>query len=213
MTDDLIDALAKDLKAVHPSDLKHRLLLTLAVGFLVSAAGFMIVRGYRPDLFSVVQLPIFWVKSAFPFVLSVVGLHALLKVARPGGMPGRHGWYATTAAYLVLVLLAVFQLEASAVSEWSGLVFGRSWWICSLLIVCVAAPVFTATVYFLRQAAPTNLRLSGFVAGMTSGAIGAWIYSWGCLEDGLAFIAIWYALGVLACGLLGALCGPRLLRW
>nr|WP_280637036.1 DUF1109 domain-containing protein [Rhizobium sp. 16-449-1b] len=208
----MIDALVKDLRAVHPSEIKRKLLLALAVGFLVSAISFMIVRGFRPDLVSIIQLRIFWLKSAFPFVLSAIGTHALLIVARPGGVPLRAVWYAI-AAYLVLVALALLQLKASAVSEWSGLMLGRSWWICPMLIVCVSAPVFAAIVFFLRQAAPTDLRLSGFVAGSTSGAIGAWIYSWGCLEDGLAFMAMWYLLGILACGALGALSGPRLLRW
>jgi hypothetical protein len=38
-------------------------------------------------------------------------------------------------------------------------------------------------------------------------------YALTCPEDGAAFLATWYGLGILAVGGLGALLGPRLLRW
>lgn len=43
-----------------------------------------------------------------------------------------------------------------------------------------------ATFWFLRRSAPT---LAGALAGLAAGALGAGIYSWGCIEDGLPFVA------------------------
>jgi hypothetical protein len=74
-------------------------------------------------------------------------------------------------------------------------------------------PVFAANIWFLRRSAPTDPRLAGFVAGMTAGAVGAWIYSWGCIENGLTFIALWYTLGIVLMGIIGAAVGRRLLSW
>jgi hypothetical protein len=50
-------------------------------------------------------------------------------------------------------------------------------------------------------------------AGLFAGATGAWIYSFSCNERSLVFVAIWYTLGIMLSGLLGALAGPRVLRW
>jgi hypothetical protein len=34
-----------------------------------------------------------------------------------------------------------------------------------------------------------------------------------CSELGLSFVALWYTLGIAMVALLGALLGPRVLRW
>jgi hypothetical protein len=43
--------------------------------------------------------------------------------------------------------------------------------------------------------------------------LGASGYALACPEASPAFVAVWYSLGVLLTGLLGAALGPRLLRW
>jgi hypothetical protein len=65
----------------------------------------------------------------------------------------------------------------------------------------------------LRGGAPSNLGVTGFIAGIAAGASGAWVYSWFCTENGLPFVTLWYSLGILLTGAIGALLGPRLLRW
>jgi hypothetical protein len=48
---------------------------------------------------------------------------------------------------------------------------------------------------------------------LTAGGAGAAVYALHCPESGAPFVAIWYSMGILlACGL-GALLGPRVLRW
>jgi len=34
-----------------------------------------------------------------------------------------------------------------------------------------------------------------------------------CQESAAPFLLIWYGLGVVACGFVGAVLGPRVLRW
>ena len=65
----------------------------------------------------------------------------------------------------------------------------------------------------LRGLAPTQLRLAGLAAGLLAGGVGAIGYALSCTEVGLPFVATWYSLGIALTGALGALLGPRLLRW
>ena len=50
-------------------------------------------------------------------------------------------------------------------------------------------------------------------AGLLAGAFAAAVYCLHCPETSAIFVLIWYSLGILATSLLGALLGPRLLRW
>jgi hypothetical protein len=72
---------------------------------------------------------------------------------------------------------------------------------------------FVALTWFLRTGAPTNLRLTGAIAGLLAGALGATAYAFHCPDDSVPFIAFWYATMIGLCCLLGALAGPKLLRW
>lgn len=170
------------------------------------------LHGPRPDLVSAMATFAFWVKSFYPLILALIGISGLIVVARPGGLP-RRTCFLWLAIYLVLVGLGLWQLGAASAAEYPQLIFGFSWWICPFLIMGSALPVFVANFLFLRRAAPTNIRLAGFVAGLTAGAVGAWTYSWGCIESGLPFVALWYTFGIAFCGLAGALLARRFLSW
>jgi hypothetical protein len=211
-TDELIDQLARDLRPVPAGALDRLLAWALLPGIVLSGALIFFAHGFRPDLAAAVHLPAFWVKSFYPFALALSGFVAMKIVARPGGVPLRAG-LASLAIYLILVALALVQLQTASAADYPRLIFGISYWFCPLIILVAALPVFAANIWFLRRSAPTHFYLSGFVAGMTAGAAGAWTYSWGCIENGLTFVAIWYSLGILLCGLVGAALGPRLLRW
>jgi hypothetical protein len=211
-TDDLIDALARDLQPVSVGALGRVLAFSLASGLVLSAALILIAHGLRPDLSPALRLPIFWIKSVYPLALASTGIGAMISVARPGGVPMACGM-AALSIYVVLVVLGLWQLHVSPATDYPALIFGSSYWFCPLIIVASALPVFAANIWFLRRAAPTHLGLAGFVAGMTAGAVGAWTYSWGCTENGLPFLALWYTLGIVLCGLIGALTARRLLRW
>ncbi|MCA1662608.1 MAG: DUF1109 domain-containing protein, partial [Novosphingobium sp.] len=90
---------------------------------------------------------------------------------------------------------------------------GATWLRCLTAIGLLAPPAFIAISLALRRLAPTRLRLSGFVAGIAAGGIAASAYALWCPETDALFLAAWYALPIVAMGLLGALAGPRLLRW
>lgn len=211
-TDDLIGRLAKDLTPVRASALGRLLAIAFLPAAVTSAAFIYLALGLRPDLAAATALPAFWVKCIYPLALVVTGLAAMKVVARPGGIPIRAGMSAL-AIYLLLAGLGLWQLHVSSAGDYPRLIFGLSYWFCPFIIIGSAAPVFAANIWFLRRSAPTHLRLAGFVAGITAGATGAWTYSWACIENGLTFVALWYTLGIVLCGIGGSLIGVRLLRW
>jgi hypothetical protein len=90
---------------------------------------------------------------------------------------------------------------------------GNSWQSCSVSILVLSSPVLAALLWALRQLAPTRPGLTGAAAGMMAGSVAATLYSLHCTESTFPFFTAWYGGGIVAAGALGALIGPRLLRW
>ncbi len=85
--------------------------------------------------------------------------------------------------------------------------------LCPWLIGLLSVPCLVALCVVMRRAAPTRLRWAGCCAGLLAGAISMLVYSLHCPEQGMAFIATWYTLGMCIPAAAGAVLGPRLLRW
>ena len=66
--------------------------------------------------------------------------------------------------------------------------------------------------WVLRGLAPTRLTVAGAAAGLAAGAIASLVYSFHCDESAMPFIAVWYTLGILIPGLIGAIAGRFVLR-
>ena len=77
----------------------------------------------------------------------------------------------------------------------------------------LAAPLFLGLLWSFRRLAPTRLRAAGAAAGLSAGACAAAVYCLHCPEASAIFVLTWYSLGIALAGALGALLGPRLLRW
>ena len=120
---------------------------------------------------------------------------------------------ALTAPVLAIWLLAAVVLTRADAAQRVGLFFGDTWNSCPFLVAMLSAPVFVAVVWAMKGLAPTRLRLAGAAAGLLSGAVGALVYCLHCPELDAPFIGIWYLLGMLIPTAVGALLGPRLLRW
>ena len=95
----------------------------------------------------------------------------------------------------------------------SAAVLGHAWLVCPWLLVGFSIPALAAAFWAVRGLAPTRLRAAGLACGLLAGAVGAAGYSLACPESSVAFVAIWYSLGIVLTALLGAVLGPRLLRW
>ncbi|UXT41558.1 DUF1109 family protein [Agrobacterium tumefaciens] len=211
-TEDIIDQLAGDLKPVRAFALERRLAFVALPALGVSLLLLVVILGLRSDMNDAMTEPGFWVKSAYNALLAVAAFFALMRLARPeGDRGGLFAWLAVI--FVAMAVIALVQLGFAVPGTYRTLIIGSSALHCPLLIVAFALPLFLANFAALKRSAPADPTLAGFAAGIAAGAAGAWVYSWFCTENGMAFVLIWYSLGILVTGIIGAFAGSRLLRW
>ncbi len=211
-TDELVNLLATGVEPVRPSQVMRRHGAALGLGLVGAIALMASLLGVRPDLASAALQPMFWVKVGFVAALVGAALLGVLRVSRPGrrlaGVP-----FALAAPVVAIWALAALVLVRAGSGERGQLFFGATADSCPLLIALLSAPLFVALMWVMRDLAPTRLRLAGAAAGFLAGAMGALVYCLHCPESAAPFIAFWSLLGMLIPTALGALLGPRLLRW
>ena len=212
MSEQLVDRLCADLRPVSADTVPRQLAVGVAAGVLVSAVVMLAALGPRPDLPRAVATTMFWVKAVYALALAAIGLWAADRAARPAGVAGpRLAWLAAPLA--AVLAAAVVQLAGAPAPMRGTLVLGESAIVCPWLILLLSLAPFAGLAWAMRRLAPTRLRLAGTVAGLAAGGIGAVVYCVHCTETGAPFLALWFTLGVVLAGLLGALLGPWALRW
>jgi len=211
-TDDLVSLLAAQATPVRHDVVARRFALALAWGVPASMLLLALTFGVRPDLAEAAQLPMFWTKLAFAAALAGAGVCAGSRLSRPGMRLGA-AWLAVAAPVALLWLLAAWVLADAAPSERAALVLGNTWRSCPFSVALISSPMFVAAFWAVKGLAPTRLALAGAGAGLLAGAVGALLYALYCPELEAPFIAVWYVAGVALVTGIGAVLGPRLLRW
>jgi hypothetical protein len=208
----LIDSLAEDLRPVPPRAVERRMALALAAGMAVSALVTVAGLGIRADLLNALQGHIIWMKALYVGALAVLAACASTRLARPDtALPG---WlWLFSVPVLVLAAIAASELAHTPPQDWMSLWLGKSWKVCPFLVLGLSVPIFLALLQALGKLAPTRLRSTGALAGITAGASAALIYCLHCPESSASFVITWYSAGIALAGLIGAALGPRLLRW
>lgn len=213
-TDDLIDFLARE-PAPPPGRQTERRRFSAGIlaGLAASSLLMLGLLGLRPDLAQVSQTPMFWVRLAFPSAIGVAALLVTLRLSRPGTRVGGSRWAGLGLPILLVWVLAGVVLAQVPVDARGALVLGHTWKVCSTLIALLSLPSIVAVFWAVRGMAPVHLRLAGAAAGLLAGAMAAITYCLHCPEMAPPFWSVWYLLGMLIAGGLGALAGPRWLRW
>ena len=211
-TDELISMLATQIEAVDPRRLRRRQRMILAGGFLTSLFICTVLLKLNPSLADFVREPRFWVRESFCVTLAVTGILTVTRLGYPGRTIGLLP-VGFLMPVLVLWSLAAVALWSAPPDERVALILGRTARVCPFLITLLGAPVLIAFIGILRNLAPTHLRGAGAAAGFAAGSLGAVAYTLHCPELAAPFISVWYLMGILLSTALGALVGPRLLRW
>lgn len=210
-TEDLIAELSGELRPIPPHAGLAPLVLGLGAGAGVSAALMLFWLGLRPDLMSAMHTSPFWMKFGYTLALAVIAFWAVLRLARPG-VDAKGAMRAIALPVAAMLVLGVVELMRSPVDP-AILFYGSSHDVCPERIFVVSLPVFVAALWGLRRFAPTRLTVTGGIAGLFAGAAGAWVYAFHCGESGALFVSVWYTLGIVSVGILGALLGRFVLRW
>lgn len=209
-TDHLIQMLSTNLEPVKTVQIRKTLTLALVIGGAVAFCLMLGTVGLRTGLTS--SLSFLAIKLLFTLSLIALGTLLLARLARPGQRGERLRTLALVP-FLVIASGGVIALGFHSPMAWGKMLFGMNWVTCLLCIPFFAIIPFAALIWSLRKGAPTDLRLTGAVAGLVAGAVGATAYAFHCADDSIPFIALWYAAMVALCAFFGALLGPRLLRW
>jgi hypothetical protein len=151
-------------------------------------------------------------KLLFTLILIGAGTALLAKLIRPG-QDGRQLYTVIFLSFLAIGVAGVVALIVAPSSAREQMILGTQWAMCVLCIPLFAIVPFAALIWALRRGAPTNLKRAGAIAGLVAGASGAVAYAFHCPDDSLPFIALWYGTMVALCAWIGAMLGPRLLRW
>ncbi|MCJ0972941.1 DUF1109 domain-containing protein [Pseudomonas sp. PS1] len=211
-TNELIDMLASHAPAVDRRVVARRFTLAIAVGLLLGLLGLLVFLGIRPDLAEVARTPLFWLKLAFPASLLGGSLWMTARLARPG-MPVGASWAAVATPLTIVWLAALGLLFSVSSGSRHILVLGETWRTCPVNIALLSIPAFVSVFWAIRGLAPTRPRLAGAAGGLLASSTATLAYSLHCPEMSVAFWAVWYVLGMAVPSAIGALLGPRLLRW
>lgn len=211
-TDALIESLTDEVPSVRRSMVPGRIALALLGGGVVTLMLVLAVLGLRADLMPAMRGPAIWIKWGYTLGLAVVAIGGTQRLARPERRDARLLWFAAVPV-AVLALLALRELAVTPARDWASMWLGHSWQQCPLRVLALSLPIFAAFVWALRRLAPTRLRLAGAAAGFAAGASAATLYGFACNEASALFLVTWYSLGIAGAAAVGALLGPRALRW
>lgn len=209
-TDQLIDILSTNLEPSKGGQLKRTLALTLVAGGFAAFCVMLGTVGLRTD--GAFHLGFLALKLLFALILIGAGTSLLAKLIRPG-QDGRKLYTVILLSFLAVGLAGVVALALEPASAWHPMILGGHWGTCAVCIPLFAIIPFAALIWALRRGAPTNLKRTGAIAGLVAGALGAAAYAFHCPDDSLPFVALWYGMMVALCAWIGAMLGPRLLRW
>ncbi len=214
-TDRLIDLLSANLEPVGRVRLGKTLVLAMLAGSVAALILMLLTVGPRADFDSTAHLG--WTALKLLFAVSVIGTATplLLRSMRPGlekeTLPGIIflPFMAAIAAALAMLFLVTPERWMLMLRGATSASPGR----CLRCIIFFAVVPFAALIWVLRQGAPTRLSLSGAIAGVVAGGLGAAAYAFACTSDTIPFIAVCYGAAIALCAFIGAQFGPRLLRW
>jgi hypothetical protein len=211
-TDELIRSLSRNVPRVTRGALARRIGLGILGGGIVTLLLVASVLGIRPDLHVAMHGFSFWMKWIYTASLGIGAVFAVMRLARPTQSSLRGLWWLSVPV-LLLAGIGIGELADTPSREWLAMWLGGSWKICPWLVLTLAMPIFIGLLWSFRRLAPARLREAGAVAGLAAGAWAATIYCLHCPEVSAIFVLTWYSLGILLAAGVGALLGPRLMRW
>jgi hypothetical protein len=211
-TNDMIALLATNVARVERVAPVRHFLWPLLLGSVGAILTMLLIFGVRSDIVTVMTMPLFWAKVAFPVSTAAATLLAVVRLSQPGVGVGR-AWQLVCAPVVLVWLAAAGTLLLASSADRLPMLMGATWRTCAFNIALLSVPTFMGVIWGMKQLAPTRLRMAGAAAGLLGGSISTIVYCFHCPEMQVSFWAVWYVAGMLIPVIVGALLGPRLLRW
>lgn len=210
-TDDLITRLSADQPL--PQRPAGQSLAIAAVLAIVCAAGVMLLTtGLRPDFMTALGTWRFDMKFVVTLTLASSAYFLLRRAIYPEGFARAPLWI-ILAAPALLVAAVGYELAVLPAAAWRSAQMGTNWLHCLVLVPAFGLLPLALMLWGIRQGAPTRPVLTGLLAGLLAGGLGAAAYAANCPDDLPLFVMTWYPAGILGLGAIGALAGRWVLRW
>lgn len=209
-TETLIELLAREAGPAPRHLARKRLARALAAGAFASTALALMLFGPLPAAFWATPAP--WFKLAYAGALTLTAGHLASRLSHPGAS-AKAGWRTLGAVVFIMAAVGLAALALAPPEERATALLGNSWQSCPWRVLGLSLPALVASLWALRGLAPTSPVAAGLAAGLLAGSVGALGYSLVCPEPSPTFVALWYSLGIVLAGALGAGLGARTLRW
>ncbi|MDE2276907.1 MAG: DUF1109 domain-containing protein [Burkholderiales bacterium] len=209
-TEQWLDLLARGAGPAPRRIVETRLGAALGLGTLASAGAALATLGLNPDLAGLGAA--LAVKLTYVAGLLLGAVWLADRAARPAA-PLRGASASVLAVALAMAALAIVTLWRAPGAARMDLLLGSSWSSCPWRVAALSLPALAVALWAMRGLAPTRPRVAGFAAGLIAGGLGALGYALFCTEVSPVFVFVWYTLGILGPATLGAVLGPRVLRW
>jgi hypothetical protein len=210
-TSRLIDLLSAQVEPVRRGEFWKALALALVLGAMAAFGVMLVTLGERPAMASPQHFEFIALKVGLAIAVIATAVRVLGRLASPGGERIRFFPY-FLALFAVIAAGAAIALVLTN-SPMPMTMPGQQPITCILCIPLFAILPFGGLIWALRQAAPTDLRRAGAIAGLLAGGVGAAVYAFHCPDDSLLFVVVWYGSALAFCTFVGAWLGPKLLRW
>lgn len=209
-TDDLITALAADVRAVRPPT-SQTVALAFLLGAAASFAALLATLGVRPDFADALATWRFDLKVVLAASAFAIGFAECVRLARPAPTTGPSVLIWAVPA----LLLAAIAIELAAVPAdlWGSRLLGTNAAPCLTAIPLLALVPLALGLFAMRNSAPRSPTLAGAAIGFASAMLAATVYALHCFDDSPLFVATWYTLASIPVVVVGALVGRRLLKW
>jgi hypothetical protein len=185
---------------------------TVVAAMIFVGTAVLLSIGLRPDFAAAAGTWRFDMKFVVTLTLSASAFFLLRSAIYPEGLARAPLWIVLAAPALLLCAVA-YELAVLPAAAWKTALLGTNWLHCLTLVPLFGLVPLAAALWALRRGATTRPVLTGFLAGLLAGGIGATFYAANCQDDSPLFVMTWYPVGILLLGAAGALAARRVLRW
>jgi hypothetical protein len=213
-TTDLIARLSSEPQPTKLTGATGTILIAVLLSLLTVALMTFGWLGFRSNLGNVFST------DGHDFLLNLVFVGSIassaLAIVRDLAVPGRSlklPSLAIVGPFILMAAVAANELRNGSLHQSFPHADHPSWLTCVWQTSMLAVPAFAILAFGIRRLAPTNLRRAGFYIGLLAGAIGSMGYCFHTPNETVTFGVTVYTIGILSMAILGALVGPRLLRW
>jgi hypothetical protein len=210
-TEQLIRTLAAD-KAHRARPVGLVLALALLAAAPVSMATFLMEFGVRPDVMTAMHNPFFDLKFVVTLALAISAIVVSLHLSRPEASLKGWAWLLLIPAGILATAIASEMMMPQRLPMMTRLI-GSNSRVCMTAIPLMSLPLLAAALFGLRHGAPTRPAVAGAIAGLLSAGLAATLYASHCTDDSPLFVATWYTISTALVTAVGALVGPRVLRF